>query len=149
MFEDRIGADFSDDINEIAFEMYGRADRKAIRRVHYLVSETPEPERLKGLFKLGSKVCMMRTVLRAELERRARGELSAAVSDELAAASVGVGLSRLALTMAAEEDAAAKPGRQCVEAGAKPMQAPSRRLEKKRKRLVSAPPQGADDALAG
>lgn len=75
MSEGRIGDDFSDDIREIALELFGRDDRSAQRRVHYLVSEIPEKQRLKGLFKLGSKVAMVRSVLRADLERRARGEL--------------------------------------------------------------------------
>jgi hypothetical protein len=67
----RIADDFSDDIKEIARELYNTDDRAAQRRIHYLLSESKDPPR--GLFKLGSKVCMVRSVLRADLERRARG----------------------------------------------------------------------------
>lgn len=70
----RISADFSDDLKEIAFELFNSRDRAAQRKVHYWVNELPEEERPRGLFKVGSKCCMWRSILRADLQRRARGE---------------------------------------------------------------------------
>jgi hypothetical protein len=71
---ERISADFSDDLKEIAIELFNSDDRAAQRRVHYWVNELPQEQRLKGLFRIGSKICMVRSILRADIERRARGE---------------------------------------------------------------------------
>lgn len=75
MSEERIADDFVTDIRAIARELFGRDDRSATRRVHYLCNELPAEQRLKGLFRVGSKICMLRSVVRSELQRRARGEL--------------------------------------------------------------------------
>jgi len=69
----RISVDFSDDIKEIALEIYNRDDRAAQRKVQYIVNELPVEQRLKGLFRLGSKICMMRSIVRADLRSRALG----------------------------------------------------------------------------
>lgn len=93
---DRICDDFSDDLKEIATELFNSSDRSAQRKVHYWVSELPEEQRPRGLFKLGSRVCMMRSILRADLERRARGEPlpeSAAINILPCAPENGVGAS--------------------------------------------------------
>lgn len=74
MSEERISDDLVTDIRTIARELFGRDDRSATRRVHYLCNELPAEQRLKGLFRVGSKICMLKSVLRSELERRARGE---------------------------------------------------------------------------
>jgi hypothetical protein len=71
MFTVPIAADFSDDIAVIAEEVYGSDSRKHRRRIYYLLSEVPAEDRPAGLFKIGGKACMMRSVLRADLERRA------------------------------------------------------------------------------
>lgn len=74
MSADRISVDFSDDLKEIAFELFNSDDRAAQRKVHYWVNELPAEQRLQGLFRVGSKICMWRSILRADLQRRARGE---------------------------------------------------------------------------
>lgn len=77
MATERIADDFVDDIKLIAIELFGSDDRSAQRRVHYLCNELPPEQRLRGLFRVGSKICMLKSVLRSDLERRARGELPA------------------------------------------------------------------------
>jgi hypothetical protein len=77
MSEERISDDLVTDIRVIARELFGRDDRSATRRVHYLCNELPAEQRLRGLFRVGSRICMLKSVVRAELERRARGEMPA------------------------------------------------------------------------
>lgn len=77
MSEERIANDFSDEIGEISVEIFGRDDRKARRRVHYLCCEVRPEHRLRGLFKVGHKICMLKSVLRADLRRRAEGRTAA------------------------------------------------------------------------
>jgi hypothetical protein len=71
MTTEPIADDFLDDLGAIARELFGADTKQTRRKVRYQANEAPREQRLKGIFKLGSKTCCLRSVLRADLARRA------------------------------------------------------------------------------
>src|SRR5215472_5941114 len=73
-----IADDFSTDIREIVIELFRTDSKRNRRKVYYLISEAPADQRMPGLFKLGGRVCLVRSVFRQGLIDRAKAATAVA-----------------------------------------------------------------------
>lgn len=68
---DRIADDLITGIGPVTAEVYGEDTPEKRRRVYRQMYEVDPDERLKGIFRVGGKISCLRSVLRADLQRRA------------------------------------------------------------------------------
>lgn len=68
----RIADDFKTGISATTIEIFGEDTLENRRKVYRQLSEVDPAERLKGIFKVGGKVCCVPSIVRADLRRRAQ-----------------------------------------------------------------------------
>jgi hypothetical protein len=69
-----IADDFRDNIAAVTIELYGADTRGNRRKIYRQLHEVPPDQRLRGIFKVGGKICCVPSVIRADLTRRAVAE---------------------------------------------------------------------------
>ena len=66
-----IADDFRDGISATTIEVYGADTPKNRRKIYRQLNEVAPEKRIKGIIKVGDKVCCIPSIVRDDLRRRA------------------------------------------------------------------------------